>query len=87
MVRGQQATEGEPNDRYGQGQSTRPRGPSDLGGLIDVRPKQLHAQANSQDPRTKTHTKGKDNVQTVLGTDKVMISSKPRGPDSAEMSQ
>ena len=49
-----------------------------LGGLIDVRPKVLHSNIAGQDVR-KSYGKGKDNIQTVIGTEKIMIQSKPRG--------
>ena len=50
-----------------------------LGGIIDVRPKQLHIM-NSQETRAKSFGRAnKDNVQTVIGTENIMIQSKPRG--------
>ena len=49
-----------------------------LGGLIDVRPKVLHSNVAGQDIR-KSYGKAKDNIQTVIGTEKIMIQSKPRG--------
>ena len=50
-----------------------------LGGLIDVRPKVLHSNVAGQDMRKSHHGKAKDNIQTVIGTEKIMIQSKPRG--------
>ena len=49
-----------------------------LGGLIDVRPKVLHNNVPGQDVR-KSVGKARDNIQTVIGTEKIMIQSKPRG--------
>lgn len=43
-----------------------------LGGLIDVRPKVLHNNTSGQDVR-KSMGKAKDNLQTVIGTEKIMI--------------
>lgn len=54
-----------------------------LGGLIDVRPKKLHTM-QSIDSKKIGGRGGKDNVhQTVIGTEKIMIQSKPRGSELA----
>ena len=53
-----------------------------LGGIMDVRPKVLHSVTQGQDVRNSVG-KTKDNVQTVIGTEKIMIQSKPRGLEQA----
>lgn len=51
-----------------------------LGGLIDVRPKKLHNIQQSLENR-KSQKATKDNLSTVMGSEGVVIQSKPRGGD------
>lgn len=56
-----------------------------LGGLIDVRPKKLHMLQSLEARKSLGAAKAKDNLQTVLGTEKIMIQSKPRGVEQAQI--
>lgn len=57
-------------------------GASTLGALIDVRPKKLHSMMSTDGRKSMGKPVAtKDNIKTVIGTEGVLIQSKPRGSE------